>query len=177
MLSAQSSRLIKELKRCSRRNGDPAEFAERCHAFVGDDDNLHAPEPRLDRGLTRVERHGDDKFPRRCREVARDFFEPACLEIDDAEVQLRRCVYNQHTLPLLLDLIEITKMLPQPCRTHSLDVARRAWRDWLRDDEDQALIHGPRRLSRLCDDTAHWETVTDAILTRSLLLREIVPKP
>lgn len=174
MLAAQSCRLIEEVKRCSRRIGDAEAFATSCLPVLGEDNNLHADDARLDNGLTRVERHGDDKFPRKCTGVQPDFFEPACFAIADSRVQLRRCVYNDHTLNVLVDLVEITKELPHECRTHTMHLSTLAWRDWILDDDDRALERGPTRLRRRCDSTDHWALVADAIKSRSLPLRQIV---
>ncbi len=174
MLAAQTCRLIEEVKKCSERVGDAEAFATSCLPFLGEDDNLHADEARLDIALTRVERHGDDKFPRKCTGMTPDFFEPACFAITDSRVQLRRCVYNDHTLDVLVDLVEASTALPQECRTRTLHLAKLAWRDWIQDDDDRALERGPARLRRKCDSTDHWAVVADAIRSRSLSLRQIV---
>lgn len=176
MVSAQSSRLLKELKRCSRRHDDPVSFATGCTPFVGEDDNLHAAEKRMNSGLERVERHGDDKFPRKCDGAPPDMFEPACFDIVDSEVQLRRCIYNDHTLDILVDLVAITAALPQACRTQTLEMARMGWRDWIKEDRDRILDRAQRRMQRHCGEaTAHWDLIVDAIFDRSLMLRQMVP--
>ncbi len=175
MISAQSSRLVKELAKCAKRWIDPEDFVDECTPWIGDDNNLHANGPRMDSGLNRVERHGDNKFPRKCSGAPVRVYEPACSNITDPAQQFRRCIYNDHSLGFLLDLVDITTDLEPKCRYQSLNRARIVWRDWIISDSERTFKRGLRAVKAACGtDTEHWETIRDSVLVHSSELNQTV---
>jgi hypothetical protein len=131
MASAQTSRVIKEIVKCVKRH--PTTYAADCVPFVNIHDNLDAPEAELAIGLRHVERHGDGKFPRKCKDVSPDFFQPACFDVTDTAAGLRRCLYNNYTTPFVEEFIQNLSAFSDngECALETVKQFRVTWRNWI----------------------------------------------
>jgi len=131
MAAAQTSRVIKEVVKCVKRH--PNTYPVDCVPFVNSHDNLDAPEAELAIGLRHVERHGDGKFPRKCRDLAPDFFQPACFDITDTSAELRRCLYNTYTAPFVDEFVANLSAFSDngQCALETVRQFRVTWRNWM----------------------------------------------
>jgi hypothetical protein len=131
MAAAQTSRVIKEVVKCVKRHPDT--YPVDCVPFVSSHDNLDAPEAELAIGLRHVERHGDGKFPRKCKDVNPDFFQPACFDITDTAAELRRCLYNTYTAPFVDEFIVNLSSFSNngDCALETVRQFRVTWRNWM----------------------------------------------
>lgn len=149
MASAQTSRVIKEVVKCVKRHPDT--YAVDCMPYVNSHDNLDAPEAELAIGLRHVERHGDGKFPRKCRDVDPNFFQPACFDITDTSAELRRCLYNTYTAPFVDEFLSNLSAFSDNgvCALETVKQFRVTWRNWIDLPSDVPTVAMTRKFKRV----------------------------